>query len=173
MIQKILIGLVVLMCGVVNAAENTFAGALMTNADGSVSDGVRSPVPPPPGNPGNNTFFDWGRGNDGTGYCYQFTWDGYVMNGGAAQPNYYCEQVRPSHFDWGRGNNGYGYCYQFTPYNLVMNKGAAQSNMNCERYYPSHYRWANANDGRVYCFQFTPYGLAMNDGRPVPPQYCY
>ena len=161
MILKIFVGLATLFC--MNIAS--------ANVDGSTSEKAIASTPTPP--PGGQTYFDWGRGMDGYGYCYQFTWDGYVLNNGAAQPIGFCEQVRPSHFDWGRGNNGFGYCYQFTPQKLVMNRGAAQYNGNCERYYPSFYRWGRGNDGYTYCYQFTPYGYVLNDGRPVPPNYCY
>lgn len=68
-------------------------------------------------------YYDWGRGTNGYGYCYQFTPSGHVMNGGHPQPNVYCERARPSHFNWGRSWNGFVYCYQWTPYLAIMNDG--------------------------------------------------
>lgn len=163
MVQKILIGLVILMSfGFANAGDQ----------DGSLSVLPQTSRLPPPGGIG-GAYYEWGRGRDGSGYCYQFTSDGYVLNGGAPQPNFYCEQVHPSHSDWGRGNNGFGYCYQFTPTNIIMNQGAAIPNVQCELVMPSFYRWGRGYDGFTYCFQFTPNGLLLNDGRAVPNNYCY
>jgi hypothetical protein len=164
MIQKILITLTLLLgLGIAHAADSR--GSL------SIQEVAVHLNSPPPGVDG--AYYDWGRGNDGTGYCYQFTWDGYVLNGGAAQPNFYCEEIRPSHSDWGRGNDGWGYCYQFTPYDIVMNQGAAISNWTCEQQSPTHYQWGRGSDGYTYCYQFTPYGLAVNQGQPVSNNYCY
>lgn len=69
------------------------------------------------------TYFDWGRGQNGWGYCYEFTSQGYVLNQGRPVHNANCEAVRPSYFDWGRGMDGYVYCYQWTPYRVAMNEG--------------------------------------------------
>lgn len=75
-------------------------------------------------------YYDWARGRDGWGYCYEFA-NGNVLNGGANVPNYLCERENPSHYDWARGRDGYTYCYQFTPYGHVMNGGYAVSNNMC------------------------------------------
>jgi hypothetical protein len=119
-----------------------------------------------------NSYFDWGTGRNGYGYCYEWTNDGRVLNSGAAQPNYLCEQYRPSRFDWGRGQNGYGYCYQYTPYNIPMNEGRAQNNYSCEVYRPSYYAWGRGRDGYTYCYQYTPGGLPMNEGRAQDNAFC-
>jgi hypothetical protein len=68
------------------------------------------------------TFFDWARGNNGWGYCYEFDNYGVLNNGRPVHP-FNCEQVNPSYFNWARGWDGYVYCFQFTPYNAVMNDG--------------------------------------------------
>lgn len=73
--------------------------------------------------PGYYTFFDWARGQNGFGYCYEFDSYGYVLNGGRPMHPYNCERVNPSYFDWARGMNGHFYCYQWTPYHAVMNDG--------------------------------------------------
>lgn len=74
--------------------------------------------------PGYYTYFDWARGNNGWGYCYEF--DDYgVLHGGRPVRNFNCERVNPSHFAWGRGFDGYVYCYQWTPYRHIMNDGYA------------------------------------------------
>jgi hypothetical protein len=128
------------------------------------------PVPAGPPNPG--AVYHWGRGADGTGYCFEFTVDGQIQNGGRPVPEYLCEEFKPSYYDWAQANNGYGYCFQFTPQHLVMWQGRPIPNSNCEKGRPSYYALARASDGWVYCFQFTPYGHAMNDGRPVPNHFC-
>jgi hypothetical protein len=124
-----------------------------------------------PGYP--DSFFDWGRGNDGTGYCFEFSYDGYVLNGGHPVPENLCESRNPSHFEWGQASNGFGYCFQFTPNHLVLWQGRPVSNMQCEYTQPSYYAWGRATNGGTYCFQYTPTGLVMNDGRAVSPQYCH
>ncbi len=117
-------------------------------------------------------YFDWGRAQNGFGYCYQWANPGQVLNGGAAQPNFYCEQVNPSFFNWGRAANGFGYCYQFTGNGLLMNLGQPQSNYSCEQRSPSHYAWARGQDGYTRCYQFSPSGLALNSGQPVNNYFC-
>lgn len=73
--------------------------------------------------PGHYGFYDWGRGQNGWGYCYQFDHYGYVMNNGRPVHPMNCERVHPSYFAWGNGMNGYTYCYQWTPYGIVTNEG--------------------------------------------------
>lgn len=87
----------------------------------------RPPQPPPPG----RTYFDWGVGRDGYGYCYEWIRPGIPANNGMAQPNQFCERVRPSYFDWSRAQNGRIYCFQFTPYNVMMNQGAPVPDYYC------------------------------------------
>ena len=67
--------------------------------------------------------YDWGRGQNGFGYCYAFDRYGNVLYWGQPQPNINCERVRRSHFNWGRSWDGRIYCYQWTPYLAVMNDG--------------------------------------------------
>jgi len=76
------------------------------------------------------SYYDWGRGQNGWGYCYEWA-NGYVLNSGYPIANYYCEQENPSYFDWGRGMNGYTYCYQWTPYGVAMNEGRPVDNYYC------------------------------------------
>lgn len=83
-----------------------------------------------PMHPHTGHYFDWGQGQNGWGYCYEWA-NGYVLNGGRNVYNGYCEEVHPSHFDWGRGQDGYTYCYQFTPYNIAMNEGRPVHNSYC------------------------------------------
>jgi hypothetical protein len=81
-----------------------------------------NPLPAPaPGAPG--LFYNWGRGIDGTGYCYQFFANGVVANYGHPVPYAWCEAVQPSYFTWVRGYDGFNYCYQLTPQGLVLNQG--------------------------------------------------
>jgi len=67
-------------------------------------------------------FYDWGRGQNGWGYCYQFDSHGYVMNLGRPVNNRMCERYNPSYYSWAHATNGYVYCFQFTPYSVVMNE---------------------------------------------------
>ena len=88
----------------------------------------RRPRPRPPRTrprprPPHRTYVDWGRGRDGTGYCYEFFRNGQVANGGRPIPNHICERYNPSYYDYGRAQDGYYRCYQFTPYRIVMNQG--------------------------------------------------
>lgn len=87
---------------------------------------------PPPGG-GSGSYFDWGQGQDGWGYCYEWTWNGQVLNGGMPVSNYYCESRSPSYYAWGRGRDGYTYCYQWTPKGHAMNQGQPVSNYYCQR----------------------------------------
>ncbi|PIS10125.1 MAG: hypothetical protein COT73_11020 [Bdellovibrio sp. CG10_big_fil_rev_8_21_14_0_10_47_8] len=164
MFRKGLVGLCILVAGLVigtvASAQNNSSG----NAD--------APLAPPQQNPVPGDYYDWGRGRDGSGYCYQFTAEGYVLNGGAPVENSLCEAVKPSHPDWGRGRNGYGYCYRFTPSYLVMNQGTPIHNQQCETVRPSYYDWGRGIDGWIYCFQFTPERWVMNEGRSVPNNFC-
>lgn len=75
--------------------------------------------------PGYYSYFDWGRGQNGWGYCYEFDNYGYVLNNGRPMHPRNCEMVNPSYFAWGRGFDGYMYCYQWTPYQVIMNDGYA------------------------------------------------
>ena len=96
-------------------------------------DDLRPPVPPPvpPPAPPGYARYDWGQGQNGWGYCYEWTWDHHVLNGGRAVPNDYCERYRPSHYQWGRGRDNNTYCYQWTPYGLAMNEGRPVPNNYC------------------------------------------
>ncbi len=108
------------------------------------------------------TYYDWGRGRDGFGYCYHWTRDGRVLNGGMPVDEYNCEARRPSFYDWARSVSGWGNCYRFTPTGLVMNQGQPQAYMNCEEYTPSYYRWGRAQNGFTYCYQFGK-GYILNE----------
>lgn len=77
-----------------------------------------------------NTYFDWARGNNGWGYCYEFDHYGVLHNGRPVH-NINCERVNPSFFNWARGWDGYVYCFQFTPYRHVMNDGRSVHPNNC------------------------------------------
>ncbi len=118
------------------------------------------------------TYYDWGRGRDGWGYCYEWNSNGVPLNGGAPVSNYYCESENPSYYYWGQGQNRWGYCYQFTPYGVAMNQGRPQGNYYCESQNPSYYDWGRGQNGYTYCYQFTSNGYVMNDGRPVNNYYC-
>jgi hypothetical protein len=126
------------------------------------------PVPPPYyGQP----YYDWGRAQNGYGYCYEWV-NGQPLHQGQPVSNYLCEQVRPSSYLWGRAQNGYGYCYQYTPYGVVMNQGQPQSNYMCERTSPSYFAWGNGMDGYLHCYQYTGNGIVMNQGQPVSDYQC-
>jgi hypothetical protein len=127
------------------------------------------PYPPPPSR---GSYFDWSRGNDGWGHCYEWASNGGVLNGGNPVSNSYCEDVNPSRYDWSRGNDGWGYCYQFTPYGDALNSGAAVSNYYCEEVARSYYSWGRGNDGYTHCYQYTANGIAMNQGAAVSDYYC-
>lgn len=118
------------------------------------------------------SYFDWGQGRDGYGYCYEWTSNGYVLNGGQPVGNYNCESRNPSYFDWGRGRDGWAYCYRMTPNGFVMNQGQPAGNFNCEATNPSYYAWGRGQDGYAYCYQYAPNGIAMNQGRPVGNFNC-
>lgn len=154
----------------------TNAQIIPGNPDGIYAGGRKDlPTPQDPANPPPNTgaFYDWGMGRDRTGYCYQFTNHGDVLNGGHPVAESFCEAVKASHADWARGKNGYGYCYQFTPDELVMFQGRPQKNEICEAIKASYFSWGRGFDGWTYCFQFTPYNAMMNEGRSVPNEKCY
>ena len=51
------------------------------NSDGVYAGGPRDPLDPA-NPPTTGAYYDWGRGRDGGGYCYQFTTVGDVLNGG-------------------------------------------------------------------------------------------
>lgn len=146
----------------------TNAQMMPGNPDGIYAGGR---VENPPQNTG--AFYDWGIGRDRTGYCYQFTNQGDVLNSGHPVAESHCEAVKASHPDWARGRNGYGYCYQFTPDEIVMYQGRPQKNENCEKVKPSVFNWGRGMDGWTYCFQFTPSQLLLNEGRSVPNEKCY
>lgn len=137
--------------------------------------------PPPPNRPPDNrpypppnrgSYFDWAQGNDGWGYCYEWTQNRDVLNNGYPVDNYNCERAYPSHFSWNRGTDGWGYCYQYTPYGHAMNSGRPVNNYSCERTSPSFYRWGRSYDGFTYCYQYTGNGIPMNQGRPADNYYC-
>ncbi|MEK6553656.1 MAG: hypothetical protein AABZ31_00305 [Bdellovibrionota bacterium] len=117
------------------------------------------------------SYFDWGQGQDGFGYCYEWTRDGRVLNGGMPVADYNCEARRPAHYTWHRSVSGWGNCYRFTPSGLVMDRGQPKAYYNCERYSPSYFNWARATNGYTYCFQFGN-GLVLNEGRSVPNYNC-
>lgn len=77
------------------------------------------------------SYFDWGRGFDGWGHCYEWTNEGEVLNGGRPMPEELCEASAPSYFSWARGRDGYTYCYRFTPTGLPLNGGAPVPNSLC------------------------------------------
>lgn len=129
----------------------------------------RRPYPPPPSR---GSYYDWSRGNDGWGHCYEWASNGGVLNNGNPVSDYYCEQVYPSHYEWGRANDGWGYCYQYTPYGVAMNTGSPVSNYYCEQVASSYYSWGRGNDGYTHCYQYTANGIAMNQGSPVSDYYC-
>ncbi len=80
---------------------------------------------------GRGSYFDWGRGMNGYGYCYEWAYGGGVLNGGNPVPNFECDKVNPSFYSWGRGSNGYTYCYQFAPQGWVLNTGNPVDNSWC------------------------------------------
>lgn len=86
----------------------------------------------PPGTP-SGSYYDWGRGMNGYGYCYQFAANGKVMNNGRPQPYAGCERVHRSFYDWGQyqGNPSW-YCFQWTPYGDVLNEGRAMPLRLCQ-----------------------------------------
>ncbi len=87
---------------------------------------------PQPWPPRQDTYYNWGQGSNGYGYCFLYAWDGSPADQGYPQANQYCERVRPSHFAWGQGQNGLAHCYQVTPYNAVMNEGRAVDPSYCQ-----------------------------------------
>lgn len=118
------------------------------------------------------SYYNWGQGRDGWGYCYEWTCDGYVLNNGQPQSNYNCDYNNPSRYDWGRGRDGWGYCYQWTPYGVAMNQGAPQSNYNCDYYRQSYYAWGPGRNGYTHCYHFTAYGDVMDQGAPASDYNC-
>ncbi len=97
----------------INEFGNVFQGDLIEKGE----------VTPQPEHNHHRPFYDWGRGQNGWGYCYQFDKYGYVMNNGRPVNNRMCERYNPSYYAWAYATNGYTYCFQFTPYNVVMNEG--------------------------------------------------
>lgn len=118
------------------------------------------------------TYFDWSRGQDGFGYCYEWTADGKVLNGGQPVPERFCEEKNPSFFSWARSQSGWGNCYRFTPQGVVMDFGQPKPYRLCEKESPSYFRWLYATNGYYYCYQLGA-GYVLNEGRPVPNQFCY
>jgi hypothetical protein len=158
MMSQIILGLLMTMTACLAQAQSVYQTSEAT---------------PPPQQPAPGSYYDWGRGADGTGYCYQFSSENnQVMNGGNPVAERNCEKVSASHFDWGQSQYGYGYCFQFTPQHLVMWQGRPVPTKACEAVRPSYYAWARGSDGWTYCFQFTPYGRVLNEGRPLPNHFC-
>ena len=120
---------------------------------------------------GTGSYYDWGRGQDGWGYCYEWTYDGQPLNGGRPVNSGYCESRSPSLFNCGRGHDGWGHCYQQTPKGEYMNQGRPVSDYQCEERSPSYYSWGRGADGNTYCYRYAN-GLALNNGRPVDNNYC-
>ncbi|MCO5143016.1 MAG: hypothetical protein M9962_08005 [Oligoflexia bacterium] len=118
------------------------------------------------------SYYDWGVGRNGYGYCYEYTDYGDVLNGGQPVGNYNCEYSRPSEYNWGQGRNGFGYCYQRTPYGHFMNEGQPVGNYNCEMRNPSYFAWGRGRNGYTYCYQYTANGYPMNNGQPVGNYNC-
>jgi hypothetical protein len=119
------------------------------------------------------TYYNWGKAQNGNGYCYQWACTGDALNNGQPVSNYSCEALRPSYYDWSKAQNGWGYCYQYTPYGVVMNQGQPVSNYSCESKSPSYYSWGHGQDGQTHCYQYTSKGAAMNQGQPVSDYYCH
>ena len=119
-----------------------------------------------------NVYYDWGQGQDGFAYCYEYTADGRVLNAGQPVAPYNCEARHPSHATWGRGQDGWGYCFQYSPYNIVMNAGQPISDYICEASQASHYAWGSGQDGYTRCYHYTSFGVPMNQGMPVANNYC-
>jgi hypothetical protein len=136
--------------------------------DGSVPAGAPMPVP----GPNTGSYYDWGRAQNGWGYCYEYTNYGQVLNQGMPVSNWNCEQAHPSYYSWGQAQSGWGYCYQYTSYGVAMNEGSPVSNYSCEQTSPSYYSWGRGNDGYTHCYQYTGSGVAMNEGNPVGDFYC-
>ena len=47
-------------------------------------------------NPGGGSYYQWGRGVDGYGHCYEYTYSGEILNNGQALPEDLCESSSPS-----------------------------------------------------------------------------
>ena len=118
------------------------------------------------------SYFNWGRGQNGWGYCYEWTYDGYVLNEGRPVNTSFCERVSPSMAVWNRAQNGWGYCYRITSNGFTLNDGRPIDPSYCEATGASYYRWGRANDGYVRCYKFSFNGLILNEGRPVENYYC-
>ncbi|MGZ3804556.1 MAG: hypothetical protein ACXVB4_10125 [Pseudobdellovibrionaceae bacterium] len=133
------------------------------------------PPPPPPRQspyPGYGSYYNWGRGNDGWGHCYEWASNGGVLNNGNPVGDYFCEQRNPSYYNWGTGGDGWGYCYQYTPNGDALNSGSPVGNYYCDQRRPSYYAWGRGYDGYTHCYQYTANGVAMNQGQAVSDYYC-
>jgi hypothetical protein len=86
--------------------------------------------PAPYPNPNYGSYYNWARAQNGYGYCYEFTNDGRVLNGGQPVSDYLCEQVSPPYYAWGRAQNGYTYCYRFVN-GMPMHDGQPVDNAFC------------------------------------------
>jgi hypothetical protein len=138
---------------------------------------TKSLPPPPDPQPqppltNRGTYFDWERGNDGWGHCYEWTTHREVLNNGNPIEDFFCEENYPSHFRWDKGLDGWGYCYQYSPNGYVLNYGAPIPNNYCEATSPSFYNWGRGYDGYTHCYQYTFNGIIMNQGSQVNESYC-
>ena len=41
------------------------------------------------------SYYDWGKANNGFGYCYKWASNGKVLNQGKPVANFYCENNKP------------------------------------------------------------------------------
>jgi hypothetical protein len=122
--------------------------------------------------PSTGWHYDWGQGQNGWGYCYEWTNQGQVLNAGQPVNSYSCEAVNPSRPNWGHGRNGWAYCYEWTPYGVAMNEGQPINTYSCEAIARSHFQWGRGQNGNTYCYQYAPNGYAMNEGQPMNIGYC-
>jgi hypothetical protein len=83
-------------------------------------------------------FFDFGRGENGYGYCYQFDANMQVMNKGMPVADFNCDLTK-SYYGWALHPDGELYCHRWTPYKHIMNKGQIVDAILCRKGNPWPY----------------------------------
>lgn len=119
-----------------------------------------------------STVFRWGRSVSGSTYCYEYTFDGRVLNEGNPVNIANCRRLAPTTFTWGRSQGGDTYCYEYTSTGMVLNEANPVHDYNCKKVAPTSYQWGRAVDGHTRCYEYAPNGSVLNKRMPVADLYC-
>lgn len=68
-------------------------------------------------------YYEWGLAPDGWGYCFQYTMEGHVLNGGHPVSELYCDYYNPPYFTWLQGPDAFTHCFKKSPQGYTLNRG--------------------------------------------------